>query len=679
MKAFTALSQMLREGFSLSGRERKCCFLNTHGERFACVSGVSGLDFDDDGRGVGLTDWDQDGDVDMWLVNRSAPRVRVMRNDTPQPGRSLTLRLQGTSTNRDAIGARVEVHCADGSSAKFCKTLRAGDGFLSQSSKWLTFGLGSSSAIDKVVVHWPGGEAETFSAAEPGGRFLLVQGAGAARRLDAAPRDLQLAIGDAKPLPDVQQARIVVKNVMPMPDVAYVGLDHLPHTLSENYGRPLFVNLWATWCQPCLQEMQEFSREADRFRAAGVEVLALNVDLLSENADADLEPGNELLKNLSFPFPAGALSPDGAGTFDVFHRAFLSLRTPLPLPSSFLVAPDGTVRCIYKGPITVDQLLADVRQIELPPAETRSYGLPLAGRWHNPPPLISPKPIAFAFMREGFLDEGVAYVTAYFDAYEARPNFATLLKQRQVRMYLADFAGMLADLNRLRGDRPGVVAAYQRALRYDPQFGVGHRDLASVLAVDGRLRESLSHFAAARELLPDDATVAGDFGVALAMSGNLSAAITEFEAALQLRPDFPSARANYARALQAVGRASEAIAQYRDLLQRKPQDSTAAAGLAWLLSTHLDSQVRNGAEALAALEPFTKSSTLEDTAVLNSLAAAYAELGRFDEAISTAERARDNAVKTQQAGLARACEQRLIEYRQRQPHREAPAPSSASE
>ena len=113
--------------------------------------------------------------------------------------------------------------------------------------------------------------------------------------------------------------------------------------------------------------------------------------------------------------------------------------------------PDGTVRRIYKGPITVDEVLHDVEQLKLPAAETRSYGLPLAGRWHNLPAPNSPKPIAFAFMREGYLDEGVAYVTAYFDAYEARPNFAKLIQQPQVQVYLSDFAAMLADLNRLEG------------------------------------------------------------------------------------------------------------------------------------------------------------------------------------------------------------------------------------
>lgn len=669
---------MLREGFSLSGRERKCCFLNTRGERFACVSGISGLDFEDDGRAVGLTDWDQDGDVDMWLVNRNAPRVRMMRNDMPEQGRSLTLRLQGKTSNRDAIGARVEVHCKGTASPKFFKTLHAGDGFLSQGSKWLSFGLGDASHVEKIVVHWPGGENETFSGAEAGRRYLLTEGTGKAHELQTATRELRIAIGEAKPLADTQQARVIVKNNMPMPDVPYVGLDHLPHTLSENYGRPLFVNLWATWCQPCLAEMREFAQEADRLRAAGVEVLALNVDLRSEDNNADLEAGSALLENLSFPFTAGALSPDGAGTLEVFHRAFLSLRTPLPLPSSFLVAPDGTLCAIYKGPVAVDQLLADVERIALPPDETRSDGLPLPGKWHYPPAPKSPKSIAFAFMREGFLDEGIAYVTSYFDAYEARPNFATLVKQRKVQMYLSDFAGMLADLYRLKGDRAGVVAAYERALRYDPQFAVGHRDLASALAVDGRLSEALPHFAAARRLMPDDAKIASDYGVAMAMNGNLPEAIAQLEAALNLEPDFHSARANYAKALNAAGRSAEAIEQYRELLRRKPRESAVASALAWLLATHPDDSIRNGAEALAILEPYSASTDQPDAVVLNALAAAYAELGRFDVAVSTAELARGAAIKSDQPGLARALDERLAEYRQRKPHREQPSASTAS-
>ena len=183
------LNQMLQEGRSWSGHERNCCFLNfgLHGPRtdstpqFANISAVSGLDFLDDGRAMVPVDWDQDGDLDLWTSNRNAPRLRFMQNRSAErvtkdhPANFLLLKLlgNGTTTNRDAIGARVEITLSNPetqsedsavqvSDTTFIKSLRAGEGFLSQGSKWLHFGLGKSSQIDKVVVRWPGGDVQEF-------------------------------------------------------------------------------------------------------------------------------------------------------------------------------------------------------------------------------------------------------------------------------------------------------------------------------------------------------------------------------------------------------------------------------------------------------------------------------------------------------------------------------------
>ena len=87
------LGSMLAQGRSFSGRERNCCFLNTGRQRFATISAVSGLDYPDDGRAVAVTDWDQDGDLDLWISNRNAPRLRLFRNDSPAHNHYLTVRL----------------------------------------------------------------------------------------------------------------------------------------------------------------------------------------------------------------------------------------------------------------------------------------------------------------------------------------------------------------------------------------------------------------------------------------------------------------------------------------------------------------------------------------------------------------------------------------------------------
>ena len=168
-KAWAAINALIVQGRTLSGRERNCAFLNTGGPQFADVSAASGLDFQDDSRAVAIVDWDFDGRQDLWTTNRSGPWLRLLRNQCQTDHHFLAVKLQGTQCNRDAIGARVEVvlktdggeQRAEGGGGHFAsrisdpaspnipatrliKTLRAGEGFLSQSSKWIHFGLGQS-------------------------------------------------------------------------------------------------------------------------------------------------------------------------------------------------------------------------------------------------------------------------------------------------------------------------------------------------------------------------------------------------------------------------------------------------------------------------------------------------------------------------------------------------------
>ena len=132
LQGWRALSRLLHEDRSFSGNERHCAFLNLRGSQatFADVSAITGFGFPEDGRGLATSDWDFDGDLDVWITNRTAPRLRFLKNNTTAPGRFVAFKLSGDGRqcNRDAIGARLELHLEGIEPARRIRTLRGTHG-----------------------------------------------------------------------------------------------------------------------------------------------------------------------------------------------------------------------------------------------------------------------------------------------------------------------------------------------------------------------------------------------------------------------------------------------------------------------------------------------------------------------------------------------------------------------
>jgi len=153
--------------------ERNILLMNTGSGKFVNVSDRSG-----DGmkvllssRGAGFDDLDNDGDVDVVVLNwRAAPTV--LRNDSPSPGHWLQLRLRGVKANRDAVGSRVKViaaHRSAGSAEtpnlaplQLVDEVHSGRGYQSHYGTRLYFGLGQRNRLDRVEVRWLGGAVEIF-------------------------------------------------------------------------------------------------------------------------------------------------------------------------------------------------------------------------------------------------------------------------------------------------------------------------------------------------------------------------------------------------------------------------------------------------------------------------------------------------------------------------------------
>ena len=153
----------------------------------------------------------------------------------------------------------------------------------------------------------------------------------------------------------------------------------------------------------------------------------------------------------------------------------------------------------------------------------------------------------------------------------------------------------------------------------------------------------------------------------------MDGAIEQFRRVIALQPDRIDAFFNLGSALAASDRFEEAIETYLRALSIAPDQSVIANSLAWLLATAPPDHCRDGAEALRMAEDVCRITGSKNPQFLDTLAAAYAEVGRYDDAVETAQRAIEAAQQSPRfAGLAQRIRERLELYRARRPHRGSP-------
>jgi len=155
--------------------QRKQVFLND-GKRFrhATAEIGGGLLLEKSSRGAAFGDFDNDGDIDVLVINMN-DRPTLLRNDSPPANHWITIRLIGTKSNRDAIGARVRVESNGRRQVSFVR----GDGsYLSHSDLRAHFGLAAAAKVDRVEIRWPSGVVETATGLTSNRFYIAREGAG---------------------------------------------------------------------------------------------------------------------------------------------------------------------------------------------------------------------------------------------------------------------------------------------------------------------------------------------------------------------------------------------------------------------------------------------------------------------------------------------------------------------
>jgi len=662
--AWGQLYEMLRSGKSLSGRERNCCFLNLEGtNKFADISVVSGLDVADDARAISVVDWDQDGDLDLWVTNRTSPRVRFFRNECPGENNFLRIRLQGVDCNRDAIGARLELQLGGDSPKRLLHTARAGDGFLSQSSKWIHFGLGSNDKIERLRVRWPGSTvAEEIKELEPNGHYRVMQGSGKATKLDIARPQVNLA---NMPIPvpaRSPQQRAVIVGRLPLPMANYRDAIGIEHALTTDTDRPLLVTLWSRSCQPCLKELAAWSRDSQRFELAKLDVLAVNVDSLNSQAESS-SSSEALLEQMGFAFRHGYASRSLIESMERFQGAFFDDIRPFPVPTSFLLDRHGRVVVVYRGPVDTDQILSDRKLVDEAPEVVRAAVTQFGGRWLMPPMRPNPLPLAGQLATSD-----PQQASEYLRKVLAIQESETGSRYRGTDEQMAQLNSALGALLLAQNDLRGSVEANQQAVQYDPSNRLAHSNLGTAFFRNRQWQAAISHFTYALDIMPHDVNLLVNRGLANQQLGEADQARDDYQAALQISANDLRARYNLARAEVSLGNDRAAIKQLEMLLKLRPDLVEGMHDLAWLLATSSDADVRQGGKAVRLAKELCRRTKFSNPKALHTLGAALAEVGKYAEAIGYAEKA-IQLLSSQDKKLVSDLENCLKLYRQQQPFR----------
>ena len=180
------------------------------------------------------------------------------------------------------------------------------------------------------------------------------------------------------------------------------------------------------------------------------------------------------------------------------------------------------------------------------------------------------------------------------------------------------------------------------------------------LAGHGQVDAAIAEYQRSLEINPHNATVHRNLGLALASAGRPDEAAAEYRKALKIDPNEAVAHGALGMALAGLGRLDEAVAEYRKALKINPNDAIAYNKLAWIRATHPDPRFRDGAEAVTLARWLLSRFSPGDPTALGTLAAAYAEAGRFSEAAATARDALELARRQDNPVLAATLQRQLV-------------------
>lgn len=559
---WNAINQLIRQDHSWASPEPNMFFAR-RGGRYYNFSGVSGLDFGEDSRAFTFTDLDGDGHLDIVLKSRCGPQVRVFQNDCGLGRNRLVFALRGTKSNRDAIGARVEV---DGQA----KWIAAGSGYLSQHTKRLHFGLGDRARAEKVTVIWPTGERQELGSLEAGFRYEVVEGErrvqstplakpaawpeGPAVRADNLSRLHSTWFWEPVPLPEKRKGPglLVVHAGEVLPELAgpvdRLDLRQAAPEVAAAYSilrRYLFD--YRVDLETPLWLLVDGDSRVRKIYAEAPEASVLQADVRSL--------GGSLPEARGLPFP-GRFTGSPRRDYYKFGGALLQAGYPeqaLPYLEEMLRrTPDNPKVLLAVGRIHLEGKRIELARSVLRRALALDPRLPEG--WNE---------LGGVEAQAGRWSEALE---CYEKALALAPNLPYILLNAA---HAQEESGHAAEAERL----------YRRLLELEPINGDGANALGLFLAKQGKTDEARRLFEMAISVKRDDSSAINNLGVLYMNMGQPNDALAAFRYGIQVAPDDEMLYLNLARVHVQMGQRESARGVMRDLLARKPDSALAQRAL----------------------------------------------------------------------------------------------------
>ena len=599
-RGWSAINELVRSDSTWNGHERNVFFANNRDGTFSDVSGVVGLDFRDDSRAFALADFDGDGRLEIVLKNRNSPQIRILRLAMNDIGNSITLRLRGVKSNRDAIGAAVTV---EAHGLRQTKYLQAGSGFLSQHTKELSFGLGTNQGFAKVMIQWPSGLTEIYEELPVNRRIKIQEGTKnfTVKPFASPPQSWAKPTDPLKEESPPSAAGIwlidPVRSIhFSLPDLAGNLRD-----LRSFRGNPVLLNFWSTACADCRDQLQVLRRSHATLVSKGLQIVAVNID-----APSDPSVVKSFASQKELPFTVLLATSAVAGIYNIVYRYLFDRHRDLSLPTSFLIDEAGNIVKVYLGAFSSEVLSQDLVSIPKDLADRSRKALPFPGTLHQDSFQRNDFTYGVAFFQHGFLDQAAdsfqQVIAAKPDDPDAYYNLGTLCLRRNATQ---DARKYLDQALKLRPNYPeawnnlGMLAAqagqpeeaiqdFQESLRLRPNYATALLNLGNVFRRQGDVAQATTFLNRALENEPTNPEVNYSLGMLYARSSQNDKARQYLETAINLRPDYADALNNLGVLFVQQQRYPEAEEKFKACIRIAPNFDQSYLNLARLYLVEKD-------------------------------------------------------------------------------------------